>query len=93
MKEEVWIDIPHKPPTKEADQTYVDITSKDGPWRLTDHFPLKAWAQGYIHHKWRGHVFCPKECREDIGKAAKEVLFSVFGISFNDQAIAQTNQN
>jgi len=84
LKEEVWVDIPSFPSTKETDDTFIQCPS--GYKVLTDFFPSQEWIKNYIYHKWKAHVFCPATCQKEISKAAKDVLQSEFKFKFNDLA-------
>ncbi|MBA4387435.1 MAG: hypothetical protein C0404_05600 [Verrucomicrobia bacterium] len=73
LPEEVWLDLPELPNMKSADDTYVlqseDQTSE--PISLNEHMPIGQWVKNYGEQKWRGHIFCPAECRDRVAKAAK----------------------
>lgn len=82
---EIWVDLPPEPPIGAADHTYVR-TPSGHPRKLTDLFPVHYWSQLYISHKWRGHVFSPHDCQQEVYEAAKKVLRSEYGLSFKKSA-------
>jgi len=82
---EIWVDLPPEPPIGSADQTYVR-TPSGLPRKLSDLFPIHYWSLLYISHKWRGHVFCPHDCQQEIYEAAKKVLKSEYGLTFKKSA-------
>ncbi len=61
--------------------------------KMVDIFRVDDWAQTYVEHKWRGHIFCPddQEIRKKISKSAKAVMESEFSIKFNDAAQRMCN--
>lgn len=84
-KHEIWIDLPPEPAIGAPDKTYVRTAS--GTLRkLSDLFPINYWAQLYMNHKWRGHVFCPHRCQRRVHEAAKSVLKSRFDLTFSQAA-------
>jgi len=84
-KHHVWIDLPPDPPTGEADSTYVRTASGELR-KLSDLFPIQYWAQLYNNHKWRGHVFCPPSCQQEVYNASKSVLKEEFDLDFSKSA-------
>ena len=59
-KEEVWLDFPKGPKSKDLVDTFVNVGSIDNPvFRTLNQFiPIDQWAKQYLQQKWRGHVFC-----------------------------------
>ena len=74
---QVCLDLPPNPPTGGADHTYVRTPS--GTLRkLTELFPIGNWSEFYADYKWRGHVFCPPHCQQEVYQAAKDVFSDTF---------------
>jgi HD superfamily phosphohydrolase len=89
-KHHIWIDLPHDPPTSEPDRVYVRYPVRETPGyslrKLSDLFPLNYWVQLYTQHKWRGHVFCPKDCQQQVYEASKKVIGENYGVKFKKSA-------
>lgn len=92
---DVWIDLPKVPPIGAADDIYINIGTHDSPnhVKMVKVFRVDDWAQDYVEHKWRGHVFCPANTaiRGKISSAAKKVLESSLNIQFEDLAVQMCN--
>ncbi len=88
LPEEVWIDLPDLPKTRDLSRTFVNIgTSAKPEFRtLSGFIPLDQWGKQYVINKWRGHVFCPPDCVEKISPVAEKVLADEFKITFNRYA-------
>jgi len=92
LPEEIWVDLPHFPPTHEADETFVSYPSgKSGEnqgdpelRRLTSVFPAAQWVDLYVKNKWKGHVFCPPDCQAAVSVAARSVIEAEYGLQFNE---------
>lgn len=89
-KHHIWLDLPHDPPTSEADRVYVRYPVKEPPGyslrKLSELFPLNYWVLLYTQHKWRGHVFCPRDCQQKVYRAAKKVLGDKYHLRFKKSA-------
>jgi hypothetical protein len=61
--------------------------------KMVDIFRVDDWAQTYVEHKWRGHIFCPDDqgIRKKNYRSAKEVMEKEFSIKFNDSAKRMCN--
>ena len=79
--DQVWLDLPPSPNLAGADHTYVRAPSGQ-PRKLTDICPMNYWNESYMAYKWRGHVFCPHACQQDVYVAAKKVFEERFGLQF-----------
>jgi hypothetical protein len=88
LPEEVWIDMPELPKTRDLSRTFVNIgTREKAEFRTLNEFiPLDQWGKQYVINKWRGHVFCPPDCVEKVSLAAKAVLAEEFRVCFNKYA-------
>ena len=86
LLQEVWVDLPELPSMKAADTTFVLPGPESDLIPLNELFPTVKWTQKYGQNKWRGHVFCPPDCRQQIGKAAKALLEERYGIMILPQA-------
>jgi hypothetical protein len=88
LPEEVWIDLPDLPKTRDLSRTFVNIGTSEKPeFRTLDGFiPLDQWGKQYEINKWRGHVFCPPDCVEKISPVLQNVLAEEFKITFNRYA-------
>jgi HD superfamily phosphohydrolase len=76
LKQEIWVDLPELPTMSAASDTFVVPARGRNSKAITlnEIFPTAAWTQQYGMNKWRGHVFCPEECRDKVARAAREVL-------------------
>ncbi|MGA2084044.1 MAG: HD domain-containing protein [Terracidiphilus sp.] len=92
-KEEVWLDFPKGPKTKDLAATFVNVGSIDHPeFDTLEHFiPIEQWQKQYLQQKWRGHVFCRPEHISKISSAAASVIGDQFNIRFTDYAWTQAN--
>ena len=81
----IWLDLPSDPPIGEANRTFVQ-TSSGKPRKLSDLFPIGYWAEFYKNYKWRGHVFCPSDCQQEVYEASKDVFNECFGLEFKRSA-------
>jgi hypothetical protein len=79
--DQVWLDLPPSPNLANADQTYVRAPS-GAPRKVTDFFPMNYWKESYMSYKWRGHVFCPHACQQEVYVAAKKVFHEKYGLTF-----------
>ena len=88
LPQEIWLDLPESPQMKAADDTFVLPAEMQGeePIALNELFPTGKWVQQYGMNKWRGHVFCPANLCEKVGKAAKSVLEDEYGIEILPEA-------
>ena len=86
LLQEVWVDLPELPSMKAADTTFVLPGKGSDLIPLNELFPTVRWTQKYGQNKWRGHVFCPPDCRKQIGKAAKDLIEDRYGINILPQA-------
>lgn len=86
LKEEIWIDLPSSPKFKEAEDTYLSPINDEEPLLFSDFFPANKWADQYVCHKYKGHIFCPPEYVESVALAAKLVLERNYGFEFNSLA-------
>lgn len=86
LRQQVWVDLPELPSMRAADDTFVLPWEHATPIPLTDLFPTGKWVQQYGMNKWRGHVFCPAEHREAIGKAAKGIIEERYGVQVLPEA-------
>ncbi|KPK97349.1 MAG: hypothetical protein AMJ95_09575 [Omnitrophica WOR_2 bacterium SM23_72] len=84
LSEEIWIDVPAFPPTKEVDETFIKYPSELK--KMSKLFPSNEWVDMYAFHKWKAHVFCPPECQKQVSIAAKDVLEQVFKFKLKDIA-------
>jgi HD superfamily phosphohydrolase len=91
-KNEIWIDLPKKPPSSEPSKTFIVDAGGDFV-KLEKIFPFKQWIDSYIQHKWRGHVFCFQEHSDKISQAAKNVLEKKYSIKLKDIAICNSVQS
>ena len=88
LLQQVWVDLPEPPAIRASNETFV-LQSEEGgaePMTLDELFPTSRWAQQYGVHKWRGHVFCPEECRDMIAAAARDVLQERFRVRVKPEA-------
>ncbi len=87
LLEEVWLDDPGIPSLHSFDT--IPVTMPDGRvMPLFDIIPLSTWASTFLHHKWRSYVFCPREHRGVIQKAAAKVLTEEFNLTLNSSAFS-----
>jgi uncharacterized protein len=86
LLQEVWVDLPELPSMKAADTTFVLPGQESELIPLNELFPTVKRTQKYGQNKWRGHVFCPSDCREKIGSAAKNLLEERYKIDILPQA-------
>lgn len=83
-KEEIWIDIPKCPKTKEATTCVIkNPGSKDGYALLRSVFPVNDWVNAFIEYKWKAYVFTLPEKTTIVYKATKAVFEELFDIKFN----------
>ncbi len=84
---DIWLDLPEPPNFREAKQVLVRITDEQRE-RLDTILRVSHWLETYAENKGKGHVFCPPDpqTREEINKAAQDVLKEVMNIEFNDFA-------
>ncbi len=84
-KEDIWVDLPSPPPRGIADRTFIKKSENEFV-PLSKIFKVDDWAENYIEHLWRGHVFGPPddEIRKKISKAAKKVFQEEFDVKFNN---------
>jgi HD superfamily phosphohydrolase len=92
-KEEVWLDFPREPKTKDLADTFVNVGSIDKPvFRTLEQFiPIDQWQKQYLQQKWRGHVFCQEEHLAKITPAAVDVLGKEYKIKFTEFAYTHAN--
>lgn len=92
-KEEVWLDFPKGPKTKDLADTFVNVGSIDRPeFRTLEQFiPIDQWQKQYLQQKWRGHVFCRPEYLSKISKAAAGVLLERFRVQLTSFAWTHAN--
>jgi uncharacterized protein len=92
-KEEVWLDFPKGPKTKDLADTFVNVGSIEKPvFRTLEQFiPIDQWQKQYLQQKWRGHVFCRPEYLPKITPAAVDVLGERYKIKFTDFAYTHAN--
>jgi HD superfamily phosphohydrolase len=81
---DIWIDLPSDPSFGEADRTLVR-TAAGTLRKASDLFPIHYWSDLFQKHKWRGHVFCPREHQQKVHEAALEV-FQRYGLKFRKAA-------
>jgi uncharacterized protein len=82
---DVWIDLPKDPTFGEADRTFVR-TAGNSLRKVSELFPIHYWTELFQKHKWRGHVFCPREYQQEVHEAALEVFKEQFGLKFEKSA-------
>jgi HD superfamily phosphohydrolase len=82
---DVWVDIPKDPKFGEADRTIVR-TPANKTRKVSDFFPIHYWSELYQKYKWRGHVFCPAQYKQEIHDAAIEVFRENYGLRFQKSA-------
>jgi hypothetical protein len=92
-REEVWLDFPKGPKTKDLADTFVNVGSIDKPvFRTLEQFiPIDQWQKQYLQQKWRGHVFCRPEYLPRISEAAAAVLGDTYKVRFTDFAWTHAN--
>jgi HD superfamily phosphohydrolase len=92
-KEEVWLDFPKGPKTKDLADTFVNVGSIESPlFRTLEQFiPIDQWQKQYLQQKWRGHVFCRPEHVLKVSSAAADVLSQKYKIKFTDFAWTHAN--
>lgn len=92
-KEEVWLDFPKAPKTKDLADTFINVGSTAKPaFRTLEQFiPIDQWQKQYLQQKWRGHVFCRPEYLDKITPAAAKVLGEKYKVAFTDFAWTQAN--
>jgi len=78
---DIWIDLPDAPSFKEPSQTVIKITEKDRD-TLDNIFPIDNWLITYAENKWKGHVFCPPQYRNEVYNACKKIFKDELGIEF-----------
>jgi len=90
LPEEVWLDLPALPNSTAANDIYVAMPghkkSDADLLTLNELFPLEMWVGQYGQNKWRGHVFCPREVVEPIGRAAKSYFEEKYGVKIKREA-------
>jgi len=89
-KYEVWLDLPPDPPKGGTDDIFVRTPNGD-PRKVTDLFPMTYWADLYVSHMWRGHVFCSRDWQRQVNRASREVLERRFGVRFKPSADEQSH--
>jgi len=82
---DVWIDLPSPPSFREPSNTVIKITEDDRR-TLDKIFPISNWLTTYAENKWKGHVFCPPEYRDEVNKASIKIFKDELGIEFNESA-------
>jgi HD superfamily phosphohydrolase len=83
---DVWVDIPGPAP--------LQGTAQEGIVKFDDHtylaiveiFPIGGWISGYDAYRTISYVFTRRN-RERVGRAAREVLSSEYGITTNDVSL------
>ncbi len=92
-KEEVWLDFPKGPKSKDLVDTFVNVGSIESPrFRTLEQFiPIEQWTKQYLQQKWRGHVFCRPEYVKQINRAAVDVLGEKYKVKFTEFAWTHAN--
>ncbi len=79
---EIWLDIPTLPSMQEAKKTWIVLKGNEKPIVLGKIVPIDKWVKQYGIHKYRAHVFCPKDCVDVVSDASSDVLSKEFGLKF-----------
>lgn len=82
---DIWIDLPTAPSFSEVNNTVIR-TMDDDRAVLDEIFKVNLWIKGYVENKWKGHVFCPPQYRNQVKEIAPKILKDEFGIIFNKHA-------
>lgn len=86
-KDEIWLDIPKTPKTKEGSACVIrNPGSQDGYTLLRAVFPVSDWVSAFTEYKWKAYVFTVDEHTETVYKAAKFVFEELYEIELNDSA-------
>lgn len=88
LLQEIWIDIPKSPISKETQSIMVRHSHSAGDEceNIDYYYPLIPYKNLYENNRLNGYVFAPEHCVENVAKAAKEVLEQELDIKFNDSA-------
>ncbi|MGB8029056.1 MAG: hypothetical protein WCF30_05255 [Terracidiphilus sp.] len=92
-KEEVWLDFPKGPKTKDLAGTFINVGSNEKPvFRTLEQFiPIDQWQRQYLQQKWRGHVFCRPEFLAQITPAAVQIIGERYKVNFTEFAWTHAN--
>lgn len=82
---DIWIDLPPEPSFAEVSRTVIR-TVDNKRTVLEKIFRMDLWIKGYRENKWKGHIFCPPQYRNQVKVIAPKVLKEEFGIVFNKHA-------
>jgi len=86
LLQEIWLDVPPLPSLDAYNS--VSVVLYDGTSvPLIQLFPSEQWVRSFMQYKWRGYIFCPDDCVQEVSSAAMNVLRNQLSISLDDNAL------
>ncbi len=86
----IVIDFPKPPDVKEVINMVIPTENEgEGMTELQKLFPLKEWAESYGSVQWKGYIFTVSGYRQEVCKAATELIQEKYGIQILKDAIGQ----